>query len=262
MERRSCTGHPSIRGSSWQENNRLKLCQVSKGYPLELDAKFSSCKAEGWDSEAAVLALGPPSKSLSYQQQASRHALVVDVDGNAWSSRLPHLLVQPMAVLKEVKPNGMLAYYGFVEAALTPGVHYQPFIQGTDPEAAGGLIHAIRELKANASRAEAMSRAGTEFALSQLNVDGVLCYWHHLILEYETRLAFKPSLHKRARAVTFTTDLYAGSFETIKIICMVMLLSPFPAFALLAFTLRYGTVGGDADAGQEEEEEMRLVSSS
>ena len=101
-----------------EDSTRWQLCRLAVEHPEILDARLVHIPS--WRTDANVSEVGgiaPPMEMDNFQ----RYVAVVDVDGNAWSSRFAALLCMDSVVLK-VQPT-MVDYFHF---QLHPWVHYIP----------------------------------------------------------------------------------------------------------------------------------------
>lgn len=106
-----------------EESIRWRLCQLSNNNS-NLDARL--VQIPEWRTDADPAAVNGLARKMN-MEQFQNYAAVVDVDGNAWSSRFAALLCMDSVVLK-VQPAMVDHFYGQVE----PWIHYIPVSESLD----------------------------------------------------------------------------------------------------------------------------------
>lgn len=110
------------RGSATGNNNqslndRQTICEISNQYPELVDAKFVGKPKSGWINTEMVYG-----KRRMKAREFQAYRAIIDVDGNAWSSRFPRLLCYSSSVVLKVDPEHGDALSGTTK----PWQHYIP----------------------------------------------------------------------------------------------------------------------------------------
>mmetsp|Transcript_26099 Transcript_26099/g.32016 ORF Transcript_26099/g.32016 Transcript_26099/m.32016 type:complete len:469 (-) Transcript_26099:19-1425(-) len=114
--RGSSTGNKTL---PWRDLPRSKLVNASMLHPDILDVGYYAYYQRGKESEVIKAEFGR--KKMIPIEDFQTYIAVIDIDGNAWSSRFPNLLCQNSVVLKVDS-----SYETYFEQSLTPWVHYVP----------------------------------------------------------------------------------------------------------------------------------------
>ena len=168
---RGSTTGARYRPSNWQSAKRSQLVLLSKEeQAATVDARFTRCSMCVNGTEAVMReALGAwfGASGFSFEDYLSMTALI-DVDGNAWSSRFYELLATGTPVLKVFGP---VRYEEFFYPLLEPGRHYVEI----DTELSA-LKQEVLRLRSNGSEAQRIGHEAMRFVATYLRVDSWRSY--------------------------------------------------------------------------------------
>ncbi|XP_012943498.1 protein O-glucosyltransferase 2 [Aplysia californica] len=156
---------------------RLKLVQMSKSYPAELDAKLTNMFFFPKDEEK----YGAISKHVSFFDFFA-YKYQINIDGTVAAYRLPYLLAGDSLVMKQDS-----SYYEHFYRDLEPGMHYVPFKHDISD-----LMDQIKWVRENDQEVQQISQNGQQFAREKLDPAQVLCYHVRVFQEYAKRSKAKP----------------------------------------------------------------------
>ena len=100
------------------QNHRVRLVTIAAQYS-DIDAKISDVSEDVPPLVDYLTALGVYGDPLPHDY-AVQYRMVLDVDGNGWSSRILTLLASGALVLRSA------VYSSFLDGYLQPYVHYVP----------------------------------------------------------------------------------------------------------------------------------------
>ncbi|KXZ52066.1 hypothetical protein GPECTOR_10g1089 [Gonium pectorale] len=149
--------------------------------------------AEGaGDSGNGTEAAAAPNVLPEYLVEASKHRVLVHLDGHGLSSSLERLLALGSTVLKEES-----GYYGYYHLAMEPYVHYIPWWEHVPNE----LWEHLDWVAKHESKAREIGAAGRDFARRYLTAQGRACYWLTLLRRLAAALRYPPRLAAHPRAM-------------------------------------------------------------
>jgi hypothetical protein len=129
-----------------------------------------------------------------------KYTLLLDIDGNGWSSRFPQLLSTNAAVIKQET-----RFQEWFRPLLKPYVHYLPY-----REDLSDLLSQLQTWTQRPSDLQHIAANGTEAYLRLLTPSKQLCYMHLLAAEYarvQVRTTRREGRHARVcRACIHTYD--------------------------------------------------------
>ncbi|CAE7552055.1 rsmF [Symbiodinium necroappetens] len=115
------------------------------------------------------------------------HKFLLHLDGTAASNRLLKLLFMGSVVLKQDS-----VYEEFFYKDLTPWVHFVPISR--DRCTTQNLTDTLRWLLDHDNEAQAIAKAGQDYAREHLSRAGAACYWRRVLTSYASLQAFDARL--------------------------------------------------------------------
>jgi hypothetical protein len=187
-----------------EESIRWRLCQLSNNNS-NLDARL--VQIPEWRTDADPAAVNGLARKMN-MEQFQNYAAVVDVDGNAWSSRFGALLCMDYIVLK-VQPAMVDHFYGQVE----PWIHYIPVSESLDD-----LIPKIEWVLAHPNQSdEIVDNAHSwcsQHMIFELLAKDVLSIWNSYVEKLEVGSASWSEIWKRELPQLFQASNEMKQFKS------------------------------------------------
>ncbi|TFJ81628.1 hypothetical protein NSK_006879 [Nannochloropsis salina CCMP1776] len=178
--RGSTTGAAAVDASNCWTLPRAVLVNVSLENPGLLDARFTACKHCARDTAVAYETAGYGYAPFLSVHEQFRYQVLIDVDGNSWSSRLATLLSINSAVIKQETQ-----YVEFFRPLLQPYKHYLPVKDDlSDLEA---LLKERLDASENSTahmELKEMGAESTRLYMRSLVPSKQLCYLHRVLEVY------------------------------------------------------------------------------
>lgn len=202
--RGSATGG-AIHFPEWQTSSqRARLVAASLSNPALLDARFTH--AGDAATKAVLEKAGAIAFPLPFGEYMARSKYLVDVDGNAWSSRFMGLLASGAVVLKVAAAGGSQSQYEeFFYSMLQDEVHYVAVKKDLSD-----LVKKIEWLKADDARAHGIARAAVELTRSYLGKEAVQLRHAQAVLDSAAaQMAYTAEATSRDRGVWVVNPTWA-----------------------------------------------------
>lgn len=155
---------------------RWKLHELGQAHPRLLDIHHVDWVAHQDRVELSTAA----GNDLSLTEQVQRWALLIDVEGNGWSTRMKLLLHSGRPVFLQDRP-----WREYFWGEMRPMEHFIPVRRDL-----GDLVERVRWAVEHPTEAQAIGRAGQAFARSRLTRRNAVDAWAEIL----TRIAGEPAL--------------------------------------------------------------------